>query len=640
MSSKKGVSRALVVGLVVVIVVVAAIAAVGLTRPTAKSTSTTSSITTTQPTATTQSPTSSSVQTTTSVTPPPTNQSSLVVEEGLQPDSLDPAVTYETPGWEVVEQVYQGLVAPNGTSVTSYVGVLAQNWSVSPNGMTYTFYLRKGVHFSNGDPFNAYVEWFSIYRTLIMNQAPSFILGQNLAYTNGVNFTVNASTLNSINYFDPSPQNLSVMEYPYQSVQVVGPYEIVFHLGYGYNGYAPYNAFLATLTTPMAYAVDPAVVEAHGGVVANQTNSWMFSNMVGTGFYMLKSWIPGQSITLVKNPNYWADNLSPSQLNYAIQPAIINTITIYYKSTTARIADLKSGVAQMIEAPVQDYSVLQGIPGVNVTKLPIAFGSSEDIYYLYMDQGFAPFQNTLVREAISYAIDYQGLINDVLDGLGVQYIGPVPPGFPYYTQATAGLQPYQYNPVKAAELLAQAGYRATLPNGTVINPNGQQFPSFNFLYTSDSTTETEAAQIIQAELNQIGIPVTLSPLTFQQYSGIMYTVGNSTQYPMGIAFYSEDYTASIDYVEAITENGYVSTSGYLNSTIVNWAVEAATSFNNQTIAQAFANITKAMYDQYILIWLFTPYFLAVHADDVTGMIPNPAGSGMGYFMFYNTMHYT
>ncbi|MEM3794278.1 MAG: ABC transporter substrate-binding protein, partial [Thermoprotei archaeon] len=380
--------------------------------------------------------------------------------------------------------------------------------------------------------------------------------------------------------------------------------------------------------------------EAHGGVVANQTNQWMFSNMVGTGFYELKSWIAGQSITLVKNPNYWANGLPKSGLNYAIQPAIINTITIYYKPTTARIADLKAGVAQMIEAPVQDYNSLLGIPGVNVTKLPIAFGSSEDIYYLYMDQGFQPFQNLLVREAVSYAIDYQGLINDVLGGLGVQYVGPVPPGFPYYSQVTAGLQPYHYDPVKAAELLAQAGYRATLPNGTVLNPNGQQFPSFNLLYTSDSTTETETAQIIQGELNQIGIPAKASPLTFQSYSSIMYTVGNSTQYPMGIAFYSEDYTASIDYVSAITENGYVSTSAFINSTLINWTIEAATSFSNQTITQAFANITRAMYNQYLLIWLFTPYFLAVHADDVAGMIPNPAGSGMGYFMFYNTVYFT
>src|SRR5271157_3956792 len=97
----------------------------------------------------------------------------LVVEEESQPDSMDPAVTYVTPGWEIVEQVYQGLLAPNGQSYTTYIGVLAQNWTVSSDGMTYAFSLRPGVTFSNGDPFNAYVMWFSIYRTLVMNQAPT-----------------------------------------------------------------------------------------------------------------------------------------------------------------------------------------------------------------------------------------------------------------------------------------------------------------------------------------------------------------------------------------------------------------------------------------------------------------------------------
>ncbi|MEM3265366.1 MAG: hypothetical protein QXH07_05380 [Thermoplasmata archaeon] len=64
----------------------------------------------------------------------------LVVEEGEYPDSLDPAVTYSTPGWEIMNQIYQGLVAPNGTSYTTYIGVLAKNWTISPNGMNYTFY--------------------------------------------------------------------------------------------------------------------------------------------------------------------------------------------------------------------------------------------------------------------------------------------------------------------------------------------------------------------------------------------------------------------------------------------------------------------------------------------------------------------
>ncbi|MEM3670476.1 MAG: ABC transporter substrate-binding protein [Thermoprotei archaeon] len=615
----------------IIIVVIGAGAVLTLTRPHNSTSTTTSSTSLTTGTSTT----SSTTQTVTTGA-----NKSLVVEEGQQPDSLDPAVTYETPGWEIADQVYQGLVAPNGTSIFSYVGVLAQNWSISSNGMNYTFNLRRGVTFSNGDPFTAYDVWFSVYRTLIMNQAPAWILGQNLAPGNGGNFVVNSTIINSINYTDPTPSQLKMMEYSNQSVQVLGPYKVEFHLGFGYNGHQPYNEFLATLTTPMAMAVDPAYVEAHGGVVANQTNSWMETHALGTGFYTLQSWVQGESITLQKNTNYWGYHVPKSQLNYAIKPAIIDSITIYYKSATSRIADIQSGKAQIIEAPVFDYSQLKGLQGVNTTVLPIQFGSAEDAYYIYMDQQYFPaFQNKLVREAIAHALDYSGIIKDVFSGLAVQWVGPVPPGFQYYNQTTNGFKPYSYDPTLAAELLAKAGYQSVLPNGTKLNPNGEKFPSVSFLYTTDSATETEAAQIIQSELQAIGIPVTLAPLEVQQYDGVIYSTGNTT-YPFGLTYYSEDYTASIDYVTALTEDGYVGTSEYLNSTVMAWTVEASTTLSTSVQIQAFRNITQAMYNQYTDIWLYVPYFLSVNLDYVHGMIPNPAGSGAGYFMFYNSVYET
>ncbi|HYB76019.1 MAG TPA: ABC transporter substrate-binding protein, partial [Nitrososphaerales archaeon] len=142
------------------------------------------------------------------------------MDEPTEPDYLDPAVTYETSGWEVVEQIYQGLLTYNGTSDTTYEGVLASAWTVSPDGMNYTFMLRPNVQFSNGDPFNAYVEWYSVYRTIVMDQSPSWILSQNLAAGNGVTFNVTDSMLNSINYSSPSPVNLTAMSNPEQSVVV------------------------------------------------------------------------------------------------------------------------------------------------------------------------------------------------------------------------------------------------------------------------------------------------------------------------------------------------------------------------------------------------------------------------------------
>lgn len=569
-------------------------------------------------------------------------KNSLIVEEAEQPDTLDPAVTYQTSGWEIVEQVYQGLVAPDGTSVTTYVGVLARDWSVSSDGMTYTFNLRQGVTFSNGDPFNAYVMWFSIYRTIIMNQAPAWILTQNLAAGDGIAFNVTDQMLNSMNYANPSANDLATMTNPNQSVQVANSHQLIIHLGYGYNGNFPYSAFLATLTTPMAMAVDPSVVIANGGVVADQPDSWMGVNMIGTGFYALGSWIQGQSVTLQKNVAYWATKVPTSDLNYAIQPAILDTITIYYKLGSARIADITSGAAQIITASPGDYQTLKSLPGVETEILPIQFGSAQNVFYIYMDQdAFPPFQDLQVRQAIAEAIDYQGLIRTVLGGLGVQWIGPVPAGFPFYNESIKGLTPYQYNPAHAAILLSEAGYVSRLPNGTSLNPDGEVFPSVNFLYNQESSIQSQVAPIIQTELAAIGIKITLSPLTFRQYAAVISSdQTDSTQYPFGLNYYSEDYTASIDYVSALVTTGQVGTSAYYDETVVDWATQAATATDQTVIMQMFQDITQEMYSSYNMVWLFVPYQLAVHQSGVTGMIPNPAGSGAAYFMFYNTVHYS
>src|SRR2546421_11233925 len=77
----------------------------------------------------------------------------LIFDQPERPDTLDPHVTFSTPGWGIVQQVYQSLVNYNGTVYTTFVPVLAKSWST--DGLNYTFVLRQDVHFSNGDPFNA-----------------------------------------------------------------------------------------------------------------------------------------------------------------------------------------------------------------------------------------------------------------------------------------------------------------------------------------------------------------------------------------------------------------------------------------------------------------------------------------------------
>jgi len=625
---KRAVSRT-ILGVVLIVIILVASAGIyfGFVSGSGKSSTTSTSTTSTS-------------TTTTSQTSP--KRTSLQVDELTEPDYLDPAVTYETSGWEIVEQIYQGLLTYNGSSDTNYVGVLASAWTISPDGMNYTFILRPDVTFSNGDPFNAYVEWYSVYRTIVMNQAPSWILAQNLVAGNGMTLNVTYSMLNSINYVNPSPSNLTVMSNPDQSVVALNASAIQFNLGYGYNGDEPYSAFLATLATPMAYAVDPAFVLSHGGVVNGTENGYMTTNALGTGFYELESWVLGQSVSLVKNPNYWANNLPKSQLNNAIAPAILNNIIFYYKDAATSIADLKAGTVQMIGVPVTYYNVTSPVSGVETSVLPIVFGSSEDVHYLYLDtQAFPLFKNLDVREAIANAIDYQDIIRIVFNDHAQQWIGPVPPGFQYYNESTAGLSPYQYNPVQAAVSLAQAGFVSHLPNGTTLDPSGRQFPTVPFLYDSDNPTDEGVAEIILSNLGAIGIPITLSALPFRQYATtIDSSSSTNSTFAMGFGYYSEDYTASIDYVSYFTTANQIGTSAYVDSQVINDTYQADAALNSSTIITAFRDITQRMYQNYTDIWLYVPEFMAVTANGVTGIIPNPAGSGMGYFLYYNTITYT
>jgi peptide/nickel transport system substrate-binding protein len=569
-------------------------------------------------------------------------KTSLQVDEQTEPDNLDPAVSYETSGWEVIEQIYQGLITCNGTSYTTYEGVLADSWIVSSSGLNYTFNLRHGVTFSNGDPFNAYVMWYSVYRTIVMNQAPSWILEQNLVAGNGLTFNVTDSILNSIDYFNPSSANLSVMTRPDQSVSVLNASVIQFNLGLGYNGPAPYSAFLATLITPMAFAVDPAFVGSHGGVVAGSPNGDMTTQALGTGFYKLQSWVLGQSVSLVRNPNYWAASLPKSELNNAISPAILDNVVIYYKDAATSIGDLRSGASQMISVPVTYYNVTNGLSGITTTVLPIVYGASEDVHYVYMDTAALPiFNNLNVRKAVALAIDYEGIIHVVFGGHASQWIGPVPPGFQYYSNATEGLSPYPYDPVQAAVSLAKAGFVSHLPNGTTLDPGGKSFPTVNFLFDSDNPTDSGAAQIIQSNLASVGIPVTLKSLPFREYSTLIDSPSSdNTTYAMGFGYYSEDYTASIDYVSYFTTTNQIGSSALNDSTVINWTTQAATAVDSSTIITAFQHITQNMYQNYTDIWLYVPQWMSVYDSTITGIVPNPAGSGMGYFLYYNTISYT
>lgn len=564
----------------------------------------------------------------------------IVLDQPEVPDSMDPAVTFSTPGWAAVEQVYQTLVIYNGSSYTSFVGELAKNWSASSDGFHWNFTLWSGIHFSNGDPVNAYVLWFSLYRTLLMNQGPAFILSQNFGIPgNATNLT---NELNTWNFFSPTTAEVQNMSADNQSFRALSPLTFQVNLGFGYLGSVPYHYILPTLSAPVSAAIDPKLVQANGLVVDGAKNSYFGVNMLGDGQYTLQGTFnpSGTGFSLVPDPNYWGKTIATQEpWNPMIQPANRTIQTDFQSESSLVVQDLRSGsagVGSFTYIGPSTLSELQGISCVTVKALPTVYGATAGSWWIYMNQSQQPFNNLTVREAVVHAIDYNTIIQRAFGGDASQWVGPVPPSYPDYNPAN--LPAYSYNLTLAKALMAKSPWPSGYPK------------TLNYEYLNLGAW-SDVATILAGDLAQIGI--TINPIGIsldqlyqnQQIGSDGQCIGQDPAhggpYPIGQEFYTSDYIAPDDW----TQNDALSygsanlcMSGYTNSNVDNWTLQAAGTSDPGQLSQIYTNITSAMYYNYTDAWLVVPTSFAVYNNAVLGEIFNPMGSALPYVMLYNTLH--
>lgn len=162
---------------------------------------------------------------------------------------------------------------------------------------------------------------------------------------------------------------------------------------------------------------------------------------VGTGPFKFVSFEPSTSLELEKNPDYWGGE------------AKVDRVLIQYnKDSTARTMLIKSGDVDIARDPLQsEYSALKNNPDINVT-------SKETLrtYFLYVNGGKAPFNDTRVRQGLSYAINRQEIVDTALEGVsGIPATGVFTNTMPW--NANDQIKSYEYNPEKALELFEEAG---------------------------------------------------------------------------------------------------------------------------------------------------------------------------------------
>jgi peptide/nickel transport system substrate-binding protein len=322
-----------------------------------------------------------------------------VLKVGIEADfaKLDPALNEAVVDEVVIDQVYESLVRWDPENLQP-LPLLAKDWDISDDGLTYTFYLQEGVKWHNGDDFVADDVKYTVDRIL-----------------NPDTGSYRASYLSSV-----------------ESVEVVDDHTVVFHLS------APYAPFLSELPSQPRIQ-HQAFVEAEGGTT--------LTTMMGTGPFKFVEWIPDQVLRLERNPDYWRMGEDNQPLPY------LDGIEFYPTADeTARVQNLLAGVTDFIRmVPEKDIDSLAANPDIVMAGNQTLTWSS-----VWMNNKVPPFDKKEVRQAVSWAMDRDEIANVGLFGHVTPIYGGVLPAWHW---ASSDLRVYDHQDLeKARELLDEAGY--------------------------------------------------------------------------------------------------------------------------------------------------------------------------------------
>jgi peptide/nickel transport system substrate-binding protein len=321
----------------------------------------------------------------------------LVVGQIAEPASLDPHVSTASNDFRIAVNIYDGLVR-NAPGTLEIEPALATDWTISDDGLEYTFNLREGVSFHDGTPFNAEAVKFNFDRMLDENHP----------------------------FASTGPFPLAFFFSAVENVEVVDDLTVKFTLN------EPFAPFMSNLASPTGLIVSPAAVGASGADYGR--------NPVGTGPFKFEEWQSNTRVVASRNDAYWDG--APS-----LEAVIFRPIT----DANTRVAEMLSGgIDVLLETPPDNVAQFR-----NDANYQVVEAVGPHVWYVMLNAKDGPFADVRVRQAVNYAVNKESLVTDVLQGTAEVSAGPIPPAFNWaYNEDVA---PYPYDPEKAKALLAEAG---------------------------------------------------------------------------------------------------------------------------------------------------------------------------------------
>jgi peptide/nickel transport system substrate-binding protein len=458
--------------------------------------------------------------------------------------SLDPQVSYEFT--EPDHLVYSTLVEFAQGDLTHPRPSVASSWTASKDARVYTFHLRPGLKFASGNVLTSADVLYTFERVVNIPKDPaSWLITQMGIDDKNVDQVVKA----------PDPQTV-VISLP--------------------KPFSP-GAFLSIMANTVAGIVDSKTVRQH---VANNDwgTGWLIDHSAGSGPYELARWERLVTIELVANPNY---NLGPA-------PAIKRIVWPNIQENTVQRNMLERGDADIaVGLSASQLVAIRRDSRFYVAQIP---DLGEE--YVGMDVKNTPaLAKPQVRQAVKYAIDYDGIVKELLSGNGLPLQSIVPKGLFGYDPA----MPYKHDPVKAKQLLAEAGFAGGF-TATMLAPNGT---------AAGGVSAGDLASKIKNDLGAVGININVRQVAGSE----LYQTYRAQKSQMVLANWYVDYPDPDDFAKPFgdyTQKSLCWRLQYYNDPLAKLVDEAGGMENTPQRAALYKRINTMMNEDGPFALLYQP----------------------------------
>ena len=606
--------------------------------------------------------------------------------------TLDPATNYDSIGNSIIQVIYEGLFTYNGNSINQYLPSLALNYTISPDGLMYTYHLRQGVNFSDGSPFNAYIMQYSIQRAIIMNDPHSGVWVSQ-------SFIKGADYIHSL-----ADENISQANFFLSKLSVRAVSDYILEI----NTSTPSSAFISSLTFPCYYAVSPSFIITHEptsyttnqsdkefGMVSlsnmfpNLTNStirsklgllstqdisnsgivpqsssdgpaaytYFFSHALGTGPYIFNGFSSGgTAVNLIKNANWWNNNnFNPKS------PTIIKIQQIPDLST--RLLDVSNNYADSVYVSEHDLNLI-----LNLSTLDPLQNNVNVITYPSLSEYFISFNENSIGDStqlhqtnaqngynISY-IEANKIVQYSWNSSNgsIQYASPNNPftsllfrkAFSYVFNYTVFLQDYSYGMDSRMEGIIPKGIfghqddlikngfvptqNLTLAKSLFKEVNWQGYITISFYL--DNPYKSIFANLLKDQIAKLNVGISI---LVQGYSDYNPQVEDS---PILFFEWNPDFAHPQNFMDPMLlyNNRFYPQMNYSNPYLSSLSTQADNSRNITLINSIYRQIEKKFSQDFPIMYLDQETHVKVFNQRITGMtnissgISNPILKGINF----------